>query len=78
MRGFFGVGAYLDATRGGGYTEKRRGLATEGELARFAGEAARWLDAGDGSVPTGAALETAFTALKAPFTAEEPIALRRL
>lgn len=52
--------------------------ATEGELARFAGEAARWLDAGDGSVPNGAALETAFAALKASFTAEAPIALRRL
>jgi len=43
--------------------------ATEGAMARFAGEAARWLDAGDGGLPNGAALETAFAALKAPFTA---------
>jgi len=27
------------------------------------------LDAGDGGLPNGAALETAFAALKAPFTA---------
>lgn len=43
--------------------------ATEGEIARFAGEAARFLDAGGGGFPNGTALETAFAALKAPFTA---------
>ena len=43
--------------------------ATEGEMARFAGEAARFLDAGEGDLPNGAALETTFAALKAPCTA---------
>jgi hypothetical protein len=35
-------------------------------------------DPGGGGLPNGAALETAFAALKASFTAEEPLALRRL
>ena len=43
--------------------------ATEGEMARFAGEAARFLDADEGGLPNGAALEIAFAALKVPFTA---------